>query len=118
MGTVTVQINWVKMLRLCCLALLFVAVSCKVQFFYSSVSGNSKIRYEQRKIDIILQALRIPYDKIDVAASVADRTRMRMIVGDPKALPPQLANDDMYCGDYAALQDALDNEMVNEFLRL
>ena len=47
---------------------------------------------------MILDAKKIPYEKIDIAASEAGKAKMREVVGDPKALPPQLANDDQYCG--------------------
>ena len=47
---------------------------------------------------MVLGSKKIPYEKIDIAASDEDKAKMREVVGDPKALPPQLCNDDQYCG--------------------
>ena len=47
---------------------------------------------------MILESKKIPYNKLDVAADTDLRDKMRGIIGDPKALPPQLFNGDTYCG--------------------
>lgn len=47
---------------------------------------------------MILDSKKIPYNKLDVAADTNLREKMREIVGDPKALPPQLCNGNQYCG--------------------
>ncbi len=47
---------------------------------------------------MILDGKKIPYDKIDIAASEDEKKKMRDLAGNPKALPPQLCNDDNYCG--------------------
>ena len=33
-----------------------------------------------------------------MASSVEDKEKMRALVGNPSALPPQIANGDQYCG--------------------
>ena len=45
-----------------------------------------------------LDAKKIPYEKVDIAADEEAKKKMRDLIGDPKALPPQLFNDDTYCG--------------------
>ena len=47
---------------------------------------------------MILDAKKIEYKSVDVAASEDAKKKMRAIAGDPKALPPQIANGDAYCG--------------------
>ena len=47
---------------------------------------------------MILDAKKIPYEKLDVAADESLKARMRELSGNPKAIPPQLFNDDQYCG--------------------
>lgn len=47
---------------------------------------------------MILDSKKIPYEKLDIAASTACKDKMREISGDPKALPPQISNGDTYCG--------------------
>ena len=47
---------------------------------------------------MILDAKKIAYNKLDISADETLKKNMREIVGDPKALPPQLANGKQYCG--------------------
>ena len=47
---------------------------------------------------MILEAKKIEFEKLDIAASEDLKKKMRDLIGDPKALPPQLFNDDQYCG--------------------
>ena len=47
---------------------------------------------------MILSSKKIEYEKIDIAASEDDKNKMREVVGDPKAVAPQICNDDQYCG--------------------
>ena len=56
------------------------------------------MRTKQQKIEMVLDSKKIEYEKIDITADEAFKQEMRNIVGDPKALPPQLCNGDTYCG--------------------
>lgn len=47
---------------------------------------------------MVLDSKKIEHEKVDVAASEDHKKKMRDLIGDPKALPPQLFNDDEYCG--------------------
>lgn len=47
---------------------------------------------------MILDSKKISYRKLDIAADEKLKEKMREIIGDPKALPPQLCNGDKYCG--------------------
>jgi hypothetical protein len=47
---------------------------------------------------MILESKKIPFTKVDVAADSEAKQKMRSIIGDDKALPPQLINGDTYCG--------------------
>ncbi len=47
---------------------------------------------------MILDGKKIPYEKVDVAADEKGKKQMRELMGDPKAVPPQLFNGDTYCG--------------------
>ena len=47
---------------------------------------------------MILGGKKIPFNKIDVAADESAKQKMRDLIGDPKALPPQLFNGDTYLG--------------------
>ena len=56
------------------------------------------MKKQQQKIEMILDAKKIPYNKLDIAADEGLKKKMRELAGDPKALPPQLCNGDQYCG--------------------
>ena len=47
---------------------------------------------------MILSGKKIPFVIIDIAADASAKDKMRSIIGDPKALPPQIFNGDTYCG--------------------
>ena len=64
----------------------------------SSLVTFLQIKKNQQKIEMILDSKKIEYEKCDVAASEDFKKQMREVSGDPKALPPQLANGDQYCG--------------------
>ena len=58
----------------------------------------TQIKKQQQKIEMILDSKKIPYEKVDISADEAAKTKMRAIVGNPSAVPPQLCNGDQYCG--------------------
>ena len=47
---------------------------------------------------MVLDSKKIPYRKLDIAADELLKKKMRDIIGDPRALPPQLCNGNKYCG--------------------
>lgn len=53
---------------------------------------------QQSKIDMVLTAKKIEFEKRDIASSEENKKKMRDLIGDQKAIAPQLFNDDQYCG--------------------
>ena len=94
------------------------AEAVNIIYFYSSVSSNIEIKKNQDRIQNVLDGKKIAYKKIDIAASEPDKAKMRKIVGDEKALAPQLANGDQYCGNFEAFEEAIENEELEKFLKL
>lgn len=47
---------------------------------------------------MILSSKKIEFEQIDISASEEAKKKMRDLIGDPKALPPQIFNGDQYCG--------------------
>ena len=86
--------------------------------YFSSISSSIEIKKHQQNIDSILTSLGISYIRLDISTSVEIRTKMRELVGDDKALPPQICNGDTYCGDFAAFEDAIEREKLKSFLKL
>ncbi|XP_071955091.1 SH3 domain-binding glutamic acid-rich-like protein 3 [Antedon mediterranea] len=89
-----------------------------VIYYFTSVSSNLEIKKHQQKIEMILDGKKIPYEKIDISVGESVKEKMRSVAGDPKAMPPQLCNGDQYCGDYAQFELAVDDETLNEFLKI
>ncbi|XP_049445164.1 SH3 domain-binding glutamic acid-rich-like protein 3 isoform X2 [Epinephelus fuscoguttatus] len=66
--------------------------------FYSSVTGNLEMKKQQQRIEMVLDSKNIKYNYVDIAADENQKALMRKLAGDPKALPPQICNGDVYCG--------------------
>jgi len=86
--------------------------------FLSSVSSNLETKKNQQKIKMVLDGKKIPYRLIDISSNEEGKQVMRELAGNPKCLPPQIANGDQYCGDFAAFDEAVEMENLNEFLKL
>ena len=89
-----------------------------VDYYYSSVSSNLEIKKHQQKIEMVLDSKKIPYNKLDISADESLKAKMREISGNPQAVPPQLCNGNQYCGDFQAFEDALEDESLEQFLKL
>ena len=59
---------------------------------------HTQIKKHQQKIEMVLSSKGYDVEYIDVAASEEAKKKMRDLSGNPKALPPQIFNDDQYCG--------------------
>ena len=47
---------------------------------------------------MILEAKKIDFEQIDIAADASYKDKMRQLANNPTALPPQICNGDEYCG--------------------
>jgi SH3 domain-binding glutamic acid-rich protein len=92
----------------------------QVTYFFSGSSSNLTIKKQQQRIQMILESKRIPFEAIDISKDPAQLKRMRDIVGDPKATPPQLVTGEEYCGSFDQFEEALetDNDALFQFLKL
>eukprot|EP00794_Sanderia_malayensis_P000162 gene162-774_t len=66
---------------------------CKKKFHSACL-----IKKAQQKISMVLESKGIDFSVVDVAASAEDKAKMREVADDEKALPPQIASGDQYCG--------------------
>ncbi|XP_038078708.1 SH3 domain-binding glutamic acid-rich-like protein 3 [Patiria miniata] len=89
-----------------------------VKYYYSSVTGNIEMKKKQQHIEMILDSKKVQYEKIDVAAEEEQKKKMRDLIGDQAALPPQLFNGDTYLGDFAAFDVAVEEGSLEKFLKL
>ncbi|KXJ14035.1 SH3 domain-binding glutamic acid-rich-like protein 3 [Exaiptasia diaphana] len=94
----------------------------EIQVYISSISSSQEIKKNQHRIRDILgdnfrgQLSSVTY--IDIATDSKQKDKMREIVGDPKALPPQICKGNEYLGDYMAFDNAVEDGDIKGFLKL
>lgn len=59
---------------------------------------SSQVKSQQAEVIRILDSKSIQYELIDISVGGELRDEMRSKAGDPTAVPPQLFNEDHYCG--------------------
>uniref|UniRef100_UPI00398E73D7 SH3 domain-binding glutamic acid-rich-like protein 3 n=1 Tax=Pristiophorus japonicus TaxID=55135 RepID=UPI00398E73D7 len=89
-----------------------------VTVYYCSVTTTTALEKQQKRIVQTLEAFHIPHQLLDLSTNENLKDEMRMKVGDPKAMAPQIFNGDQYCGDFAAFSQAMEHEKVNQFFKV
>ncbi|KAG8506720.1 SH3 domain-binding glutamic acid-rich-like protein 3, partial [Galemys pyrenaicus] len=89
-----------------------------LRVYSTSVTGSREIKSQQSEVTRILDGKRIPYLLVDISQDNALRDEMRALAGNPKATPPQIVNGDQYCGDYELFIEAVEQNTLQEFLKL
>lgn len=57
-----------------------------------------QVKSRQAEVMRILDSKCIQYELVDISVGSEVREQMRSKAGDPMAIPPQLFNEDRYCG--------------------
>ncbi|KAI3354427.1 hypothetical protein L3Q82_018942, partial [Scortum barcoo] len=84
----------------------------------------AQIKKKQQDVVGFLEALKVDYTQLDIACNEENRMWMRKNVPDEKKptngipLPPQIFNEESYCGDYETFFDAKEDNTVYAFLGL
>ncbi|XP_070827064.1 SH3 domain-binding glutamic acid-rich protein isoform X3 [Chaetodon trifascialis] len=95
-----------------------------IKVFLASSSGSTAIKKKQQDVVGFLEALKVDYAPLDIACNEENRMWMRENVPVEKKpsngipLPPQIFNEDSYCGDYDTFFDAKEDNTVYAFLGL
>ncbi|XP_054461003.1 SH3 domain-binding glutamic acid-rich protein isoform X13 [Anoplopoma fimbria] len=95
-----------------------------IKVFLASSSGSTAIKKKQQDVVGFLEALKVDYAPLDIACNEENRMWMRQNVPEEKKpangipLPPQIFNEEGYCGDYETFFDAKEDNMVYSFLGL
>ncbi|XP_072126441.1 adapter SH3BGRL-like [Mobula birostris] len=95
-----------------------------IKVYIASSSGSKAIKKQQQEVLDYLQANRIEFERCDIAVSDENKMFMRENVPEncrPASgipLPPQIFNNDHYCGNFEAFFDARENNAVYAFLGL
>uniref|UniRef100_H3BYL6 SH3 domain binding glutamate-rich protein n=1 Tax=Tetraodon nigroviridis TaxID=99883 RepID=H3BYL6_TETNG len=102
----------------------FCVTKMVIKVFLATSSGSTAIKKKQQDVVGFLEALKVDYTQLDIACNEENRMWMRQNVptemkpsnGIP--LPPQIFNDDNYCGDYDTFFNAKEDNTVYSFLGL
>ncbi|XP_063360911.1 SH3 domain-binding glutamic acid-rich protein homolog isoform X4 [Cydia amplana] len=101
-----------------------------VKVYISGISGNKEVKKRQQRVMMILDSKNIKYDIIDITepGREADKDFMQNkstsnggTVSDPNPrspLPPQIFNDEEYCGDYDQFDMANEVDSLEVFLKV
>lgn len=57
-----------------------------------------QVKSRQAEMMRVLESKSIKYELVDISVGSEVRDEMRSKAGDPTAVPPQLFNEDQYCG--------------------
>lgn len=75
---------------------LVVMLSLSAVLLMSAVAFQ--VKSQQAEMIRILDSKSIQYELVDISVGGELRDEMRSKAGDPTAVPPQLFNEDQYCG--------------------
>ncbi|XP_041631332.1 SH3 domain-binding glutamic acid-rich protein homolog isoform X4 [Drosophila kikkawai] len=101
-----------------------------LKVYVSGMSGNKEVKKRQQRVLMILDSKNIQYDTVDITEPGKESEKELMqnkstsnggTVSDPDPrhpLPPQLFNDEEYCGDYDAFDMANEIDTLEVFLKL
>uniref|UniRef100_A0A8C5PAU8 SH3 domain-binding glutamic acid-rich-like protein 3 n=1 Tax=Leptobrachium leishanense TaxID=445787 RepID=A0A8C5PAU8_9ANUR len=80
-----------------------------VTVYITSVACSREIKYNQCEALRIMDSKGVKYETVDISTDNKLREEMREKAGNPKALPPQIFNEDHYCGSYEELAAAAED---------
>ncbi|KAM8976980.1 adapter SH3BGRL-like [Pelodytes ibericus] len=95
-----------------------------IKVFVATVAGSTAIKKKQQEVLGFLEANRIDFEQKDIACNEDNRQWMRdNVPGEKKPqngipLPPQIFNEEQYCGDFESFFDAKEGNEIHVFFGL
>ncbi|KAG7266383.1 hypothetical protein CRUP_026043 [Coryphaenoides rupestris] len=89
-----------------------------IKLYYTTVTASREVKSQQAEMMRILESKSIQFELIDISVGGEVRTEMRSKAGNPTAVPPQLFNDDQYCGNFEMFSEAVEADTVEQFLKM
>ncbi|XP_076627306.1 SH3 domain-binding glutamic acid-rich protein homolog isoform X1 [Colletes latitarsis] len=94
-----------------------------VKIYISGISGNKEVKKRQQRVLMILDSKNVEYETIDITEPGKELEKEFMqtngIARESKyPLPPQIFNEEEYCGDYEDFDLANETDELEEFLRV
>ncbi|XP_006111843.2 SH3 domain-binding glutamic acid-rich protein [Pelodiscus sinensis] len=99
-------------------------VKMVIKVFVATSSGSTAIKKKQQEVVGFLEANKIDFKEMDIAGDEDNRKWMRENVpGEKKPqngipLPPQIFNEEKYCGDFESFFSAKEENIIYSFLGL
>nr|CAD7203019.1 unnamed protein product [Timema douglasi]CAD7403602.1 unnamed protein product [Timema poppensis] len=94
-----------------------------IKVYISGISGNKEVKKHQQRVMMILDSKNIEYTTVDITEPGKENEKEFMQqnskTNDSKhPLPPQLFNEELYCGDYEAFDLANEIDELDKFLKM
>ncbi|KAK1785440.1 hypothetical protein P4O66_018806 [Electrophorus voltai] len=89
-----------------------------IKLYYTTVTASREVKSQQAEVMRILESKNIHFELIDISVGGALRDEMRTKSGNPTAVPPQIFNEDQYCGNYEMFSEAVETDTVEQFLKM
>ncbi|XP_049792961.1 SH3 domain-binding glutamic acid-rich protein homolog [Schistocerca nitens] len=94
-----------------------------VKVYISGISGNKEVKKRQQRVQMILDSKSIEYVTVDITEP-GNENEKEFMQQNGKArsskypLPPQLFNEEDYCGDYEDFDMANEIDELEKFLKM
>ncbi|XP_011703054.1 PREDICTED: SH3 domain-binding glutamic acid-rich protein homolog isoform X1 [Wasmannia auropunctata] len=94
-----------------------------VKIYVSGISGNKEVKKRQQRVLMILDSKNVEYEIIDITEPGKELEKEFMQANsnarnNKYPLPPQLFNEDDYCGDYEDFDLANEMDELEKFLKV
>ncbi|KAI4895324.1 hypothetical protein NFI96_031118 [Prochilodus magdalenae] len=89
-----------------------------IKLYYTTVTASREVKSQQAEVIRVLESKNIKYELIDISVGGDVRDEMRTKSGNPTAVPPQIFNEDQYCGNYEMFSEAVEEDTVEQFLKM
>lgn len=94
-----------------------------IKVYVSGISGNKEVKKHQQRVMMILDSKCIAYDVVDIAEPGKESEKNFMqqnsnAKNSKYPLPPQIFNEETYCGDYEEFDLANENDELETFLKV
>ncbi|XP_011141606.1 SH3 domain-binding glutamic acid-rich protein homolog isoform X1 [Harpegnathos saltator] len=94
-----------------------------VKIYISGISGNKEVKKRQQRVLMILDSKNVEYEIIDITEPGKELEKEFMQTNsnartNKYPLPPQIFNEDDYCGDYEDFDLANEIDELEKFLKV
>ncbi|XP_070155806.1 SH3 domain-binding glutamic acid-rich protein homolog [Polyergus mexicanus] len=94
-----------------------------VKIYISGISGNKEVKKRQQRVTMILDSKNVEYEIIDITEPGKELDKEFMQANsnartNKYPLPPQIFNEDDYCGDYEDFDLANELDELEKFLKV